>query len=82
MDQQFNNLDKQVALMNQELKALCDKVSEGFELNSEEHSRLVELFEKALAQKAGLWVEKVIVGAASVIGVAFLGALISLIWIK
>jgi hypothetical protein len=40
------------------------------------------LFEKALAQKAGLWVEKVIVGAASVIGVAFLGALISLIWIK
>lgn len=57
MDQQFNNLDKQVALMNQELKALCDKVTEGFELNSEEHTTLVSVFEKALDKKA----EKIIV---------------------
>lgn len=93
MDKEFNNLDKQVALMNQELKEIGKTVAEGFSLNSSEHKEIVknsieqnkelmDLFNKALEQKAAKWVEDWLVWAGRIIVGAVLLALVSLVVIN
>lgn len=60
------------------LKTLDDHIKD-----ESEYRKAQDLFHKEIMEKkAGIWVEKVLIGAGSVIGVSILGALLSLILIK
>lgn len=73
------DLNSQIAVLETQMKQVLKQVDEGFSQNSKEHKELLTLFEKALEKKADKWVQNVIVWAGSVVGVAILGALMTLI---
>jgi uncharacterized membrane protein YoaK (UPF0700 family) len=78
----MSDLITQIAVLENEMKNIAKKVDEGFSANSKEHQDIVALFERAMEKKADRWVQNVIVWVGSVVGVAILGALMSLILIK
>lgn len=75
----MSDLTTQIAVLETQMKNVIEKVDEGFSNNSKEHKELLALFEKALEKKADRWVQQVIIWAGSVVGVAILGALMTLI---
>jgi len=75
----MSEINTEIALLKQEMKQIAKQVDEGFSTNSKEHRELVQLFENAMAKKAGKWVEKVLVWAGASIGLILIGSLMSLI---
>lgn len=75
----MSDLSTQIAVLETQMKQVIKQVDDGFTKNSEQHQEMMNAFNRAMEQKAGKWVEKVLVGAGSVIGVALLGALLALI---
>ena len=75
----MSDLSTQIAVLETEMKNIAKKVDDGFQINSQEHKEMMHAFQEAVDKKAGKWVEKVLVWAGSVIGVAILGALMQLI---
>ena len=85
----MSDLTTQIAVLETQMKNIAKQVDDGFtklehalELNNEQHEEMFVRFEKAMDKKADRWVQNVIVWVGSVIGVAILGALMSLILIK
>ena len=78
----MSDLTKQIAVLETQMTQIAKQVDEGFRINSDEHKELLATFEKAMEKKADRWVQSVIVWVGSVVGVAILGALMSLILIK
>lgn len=81
--------ETQMALLKKDMGNLTETVREGFaenkkgfEANTTQHAEIMEKFEKAMEKKAGKWVESVMIWVGSVIGVAIIGALMSLILIN
>jgi hypothetical protein len=77
-----DNLKTEIEVLKEQMKNIAKQVDEGFLNNSKEHKEIVALFEKAMDKKADKWVQNVIVWAGSVVGVAIIGALMSLILIR
>jgi hypothetical protein len=75
----MSDLVTQIAVLETQMKQIAKQVDEGFSNNSKEHKEIVELFERAMEKKANAWVEKVMVGVLTTIGLAFLGGLIALV---
>lgn len=75
----MSDLATQIAVLETQMKQIAKQVDDGFKANSEEHKEIMKAFEIAMERKAGKWVEKVLIGAGSVIGVALLTALLALI---
>lgn len=82
MTDDINNLKIEVAVINEKLDSQDKKLDSVLTMLDkhikEEESRYKEIMDK----KADRWVEKVLVGAGSVIGVSIIGALMSLILLK
>lgn len=77
----MSELSTQIAVLENEMKNIAKKVDEGFSSNSKEHKEIVDMFEKAISQKADRkdvdslvdnqkWIVRLIVGivATAVIG--------------
>jgi len=75
----MSDLTTQIAVLETQMKQIAKQVDEGFSNNSKEHKDIIELFEKAMEKKADKWVQQVIVWAGSIVGVAILGSLMTLI---
>lgn len=75
----MEKINLEIAVIKTEMKNITKQIDEGFSNNAIQHKELMASLQKALDQKAGKWVEKVVVGVGMIVGTAFLGALISLI---
>jgi CHASE3 domain sensor protein len=69
----------EIALIKKSMDDFKEALNELKTSNSEAHKEIKDMVEKAMNSKAGKWVERVLIGAGSVIGVALLGALLSII---
>ena len=78
----MSDLATQIAVIETQMKNIAKQVDDGFSNNSKEHKEIVALFERAMEKKADRWVQTVIVWVGSVIGLALVGAFMSLILIK
>jgi hypothetical protein len=82
MAEEINNLKIEVAVINEKLDSQGKKIDEVLVILknhiAEENIRFKEMADR----KADKWVERVLVGAGSVVGIALIGALMSLILIK
>lgn len=82
MSADINNLDKQVAVLNQKLDNLADKQAEMLLMLREHISEEQHRYDEIMDKKADMWVQKFAVGLISAICLAFIGGIVSLIWIK
>lgn len=73
-------LATQIAVLENEMKNIANKVDEGFKSNSEEHKEIMKAFETAMEKKAGKWVETAITWflytIAALLASAIFGAII------
>ena len=75
----FNNLDKKVAVIEQKIDDLSDKLTNYQKDNKEDHLSVRNLIIELDDKKAGKWVEKAVVGVVVFILTAVGGALLATI---
>ena len=83
--QQFNKMGEDITnlkISNAKIEGKIDSLTELLKSHIIEEGENKKAFETILDKKAGIWVERVLIGAGSVIGVAILGSLLGLILIK
>lgn len=78
----MSDLTTQIAVLETQMKTIAKQVDDGFSNNSKEHKDIIALFERAMEKKADRWVQSVIVWVGSIVGLAVIGALMSLILIR
>lgn len=71
-----------IALMQQDIKYIKEHQAQNKQEADERHIELMAAIKEVADSKAGKWVERVLIWVGSVIGVALLGAWMSLILIK
>lgn len=82
MSEDINNLKLGVQDVSKDVKYLIKSLDDHIKEESE-YRKNQDIFHKEIMEKkANVWVEKVLVGVGSVVGVAVLGSLLGLILIK
>lgn len=72
----------QIALMQQDIKYIKEHQAINKKEADERHAELLAAIKEVADSKAGVWVERVLIWIGSVVGVALIGAWLSLILIK
>ena len=83
--QQFKTMGEDITnlkVSNAKIEGKIDSLTELLKAHMIEEGENKKALETILDKKAGVWVEKVLIGAGSVIGVAILSAVLGLILIK
>jgi len=83
--QQFKTMGEDITnlkVSNAKIEGKIDSLTEMLKSHMIEEGENKKSLETILDKKAGIWVERVLIGAGSVIGVAILGSLLGLILIK
>jgi hypothetical protein len=83
--QQFKTMGEDITnlkVSNAKIESKLDSLTELLKAHIIEEGENKKTLETILDKKAGIWVERVLIGAGSVVGVAILGSLLGLILIK
>jgi hypothetical protein len=83
--QQFKTMGEDITnlkVSNAKIEGKIDSLTEMLKVHMTEEGENKKSLEITLDKKAGIWVERVLIGVGSVIGVAILSALLGLILVK
>lgn len=82
MGEDITQLKVSTTRIETKVDGIIETLKNHIQEESEYRKQQDEFHKMIMEKKAGVWVEKVLIGAGSVIGVSILGALLSLILIK
>lgn len=82
MGEDITKLKIDITEIKGDVKSIVKTLEDHIKDEGEYRKQQDEFHKMIMEKKAGVWVEKVLIGAGSVIGVSILGALLSLILIK
>lgn len=80
IDHEITNLDKKVAVIEQKIDNLSDKIAVYQSDNKEDHKAVRDLIVELDEKKAGKWVEKAVIGVAVFIITAVGSALLATVF--
>jgi len=82
MGEDINKLKIDITEIKGDVKLIVKTLEDHIRDEDRYRTEQNEFHKMIMEKKAGIWVEKVLIGAGSVVGVSIIGALLSLILIK